>query len=61
MKDYKGKTVNELEKELISEQETLRVFRFEMSGSKIKNVKTGKNIRANIARILTEINAQPSK
>lgn len=61
MKDYKGKTVNELEKELIAEQEALRVFRFEMSGSKIKNVKTGKNIRTNIARILTEINAQSSK
>ena len=58
MKEFKGKSINELEKELLLKKEALRVFRFEVSGGKIKNVKTGRGIRASIAQILTEINTQ---
>ena len=58
MKEFKGKSLGELEKTLIEKREALRVFRFEVMGGKIKNVKTGRNIRTAIAHILTEINAQ---
>ena len=56
MNELKDKTVGELAKELADKREALRVFRFEMSGSKIKNVKTGRVIRKDIARILTAVN-----
>ncbi|KKU68710.1 MAG: hypothetical protein UX89_C0002G0035 [Parcubacteria group bacterium GW2011_GWA2_47_16] len=58
MKEFKGKTRGELEKTLTEKREALRVFRFDMSSGKIKNVKSGRNIRTAIAQILTEINAQ---
>jgi ribosomal protein L29 len=58
MKEFKGKSLGELEKTLIEKREALRVFRFEVTGGKIKNVKTGRNIRTAIAQILTEINIQ---
>lgn len=61
MKEFKGKSIDELERLLTEKREALRIFRFEMSGSKIKNVKTGRTIRTGIARILTEINAQKAK
>ncbi len=46
----------ELEKELGENREALRKFRFAVSQSKIKNVKDGREIRRNIARILTRLN-----
>lgn len=57
MKEFKGKNKGELEKELQGKREALRVFRFDVSGGKVKNVKTGKGIRKAIARILTELNS----
>lgn len=56
MTEFKGKSREELERMLRDSREALRVFRFEMSGSKIKNVKAGRRIRTAIAQILTEIN-----
>ncbi|MCR4310994.1 MAG: 50S ribosomal protein L29 [Candidatus Taylorbacteria bacterium] len=61
MKDIKGKSISELEKSLAVKQEELRTFRFEMSGSKIKNVNAGKSIRLAIARIRTELTLAQSK
>jgi ribosomal protein L29 len=61
MKEFKDKNVGELESLLLAKREALRVFRFEMAGSKIKNVKAGRGIRVDIARILTEIRAQKTK
>ena len=58
MKEYRGKSAGELTKMLADKREALREFRFSMSGSKVKNVKTGRAIRTAIAQILTEINAQ---
>lgn len=37
-------------------RESLRKFRFGISGSKTRNVKEGRNTRKHIARILTELN-----
>jgi ribosomal protein L29 len=54
--DINGKTKNELEAILLEKRESLRKFRFDIAGSKVKNVKEGKNLRKEIARILTEIN-----
>ncbi len=56
MTDYKNKSKAELEAELRSKKESLRAFRFGMSGSKTKNVKEGRNLRKDVARIMTEMN-----
>lgn len=62
MKELKKKTEKELEKMLNDKREALRVFRFGMSGSKLKNVKEGHNLRVEIARILTTLNdVRPTK
>jgi ribosomal protein L29 len=46
----------DLVKTLFEKREALRQFRFGTSGSKTRNVKEGRNLRREIARILTEIN-----
>ncbi|MFA6397403.1 MAG: 50S ribosomal protein L29 [Candidatus Paceibacterota bacterium] len=48
----------DLQKLLEEERHKLKAFRFGVSGSKSKNVKEGKTIKRNIARILTEITKQ---
>jgi len=50
------KADKELEKMLQGKRKALRLFRFGIAGSKIKNVREGRNARREIARILTEIN-----
>ncbi len=54
--ELNNKTKNELEVLLSQKREALRKFRFDMSGSKIKNVKEGNVLRKEIAKIMTEIN-----
>lgn len=58
MKELKGKKDAELTKELSTAKDSLRDFRFGISGSRTKNVKEGKNLRKKIAQINTEINAR---
>ena len=55
---YKEKNDKELDKELVEKQTELRGFRFGIAGSKVRDVKTGKNLRKEIARILTEKTAR---
>ncbi len=55
MKEYKGKTVGDLKKLISEKREALRHFRFGSTHSKTKNVKMGKTLRKEIARIMTEI------
>lgn len=50
------KTDKELADELVSKRKSLREFRFGMFGSKTKNVREGRNLKKEIARVLTEIN-----
>lgn len=45
----------DLERALVSEREGLRQFRFAVSQAKIKSVKTGRETRKNIARVLTRL------
>lgn len=56
MEDISKKTIPELETTLREKKEELRKFRFSMTGSKIKDVKHGMNLRKDIARILTILN-----
>ena len=55
MVDIKKKTEKELIKTLAEKRESLRSFRFDTTGTKVKNVKEGVNTRKDIARILTEL------
>ena len=56
--NLKEKSEKELQKMLNESREDLRKFRFGMAGSNTKNVKAGKEMRKQIARILTEINSR---
>lgn len=52
---FDDKEIGELERMLMDEREKLRQFRFVMSGGKSKNVKEGKRIRKETARIQTAL------
>ena len=56
MKDLIKKTEKELKMLLAEKKEALRVFRFAMSGGKIKNLKEGSNLKKEIAQIMTLLN-----
>jgi len=53
--DFKKKTDQDLHKVLSEKRAGLRGFRFGLSGSKTKNIKKGKEIKKDVARILTEL------
>jgi len=50
------KSVEVLMKELTEKREALRGMRFNIAGSKIKNVREQRGAKKDIARILTELN-----
>jgi ribosomal protein L29 len=58
MSEFKNKTTEDLNKALAEKRKALSTFRFNISGSRTKNVKEGRNTRKDIARILTELNSQ---
>lgn len=58
MSEYKDKNLKELLKTLEQKRSILRGFRFSVSGSKTRNVKEGRDLRKEIAKILTEVNRQ---
>lgn len=45
----------ELHKMLDEKQRAVRQFRFDITGSKVKNIKEGGNSKKDVARILTEL------
>ncbi len=55
MKEYKDKTPQDLNKLIAEKREGVRAFRFGSTGSKTKNVKLGRTLRKDIARIMTEL------
>ena len=61
MIDLQNKTADELQKLLLEKQEALRHFRFDISGSKVRNVKEGRNLRKDIARIKTKMRELKTK
>ncbi|GMQ95452.1 MAG: hypothetical protein BMS9Abin13_566 [Patescibacteria group bacterium] len=60
MSALKNKEDSDLRKELAEKRVALRKFRFGVAGSKVKNIKEARNLRKEIARILTEVNARSS-
>jgi ribosomal protein L29 len=56
--EIKTKTDADMKKMLADKREALRVFRFGAAGAKTKNVKEGRAIRKDIARILTAMNSK---
>lgn len=52
-----NKTQADLAKAIAEKREALRVFRFGGAGAKTKNVREGRMIRREIARLLTALNA----
>jgi len=58
MKDFKGKKDTELTKMLADKRKELRELHFDVSGSSARDTKHERNIKRDIARILTEINTR---
>ena len=58
MADITSKSVDSLQVELAEKRESLRVYRFGGAGSRSRDVKGGRGIRKEIARILTELNSR---
>jgi len=56
MKDLINKNKDELSKILAEKREALRSFRFGIVGSKASNIREGRGIRREIARVLTALN-----
>lgn len=54
--DLKNKNDKNLQKELSEKRESVRAFRFGIAGSKVRNVKEGRDTKRQIARVLTEFN-----
>jgi ribosomal protein L29 len=52
---YKDTSDANLEKALREKREAFRAFRFAASGTKAKNVHEGRNLRKDVARLLTEM------
>ncbi len=57
MSEFKNKTAKELEKTLYDKRVALKNFRFGIAGSKVRNVKEGRELKREIARIMTEVTA----
>ena len=58
--NFATKTEKELKALLEEKQSSLRAFRFNVAGSNVRNVKEGRTIRKDIARILTAKNVAGS-
>ncbi len=58
MAEKKIKKESDLHKELAEKRKSLREFRFGVSGSKVKNIKEARNLRKEIARILTDLGSR---
>lgn len=54
MADLKTYSIEDLAKEIADKREALRVFRFGEAGSRTRNVREGRTLRRDIARLLTE-------
>jgi ribosomal protein L29 len=55
MKDYINKTEAELAKLASEKREAIQAFYLGLSGGKVKNVREARNLRREIARILTAL------
>jgi ribosomal protein L29 len=58
MAEITTQEISELKKTLADKRESLRVFRFHGAGSRSRNVREGRTLRKDIARILTELRSR---
>ncbi len=58
MSSIKQQNIEELNAVLVETRERLRAFRFDSAGSRARNVRTGRVLRKEIARLLTEIQSR---
>lgn len=58
MKDIAQKKDTDLVKLLAEKREELRAFRFNMTGSAMRDVRAARTNKKDVARILTELNAR---
>ena len=58
MADLKSQNIEDLQKDVAAKREQLRTFRFGGAGSRTRNVREGRTLRKDIARLLTEINSR---
>jgi len=58
MADPKDMKTEDLQKDIDAKREALRAFRFGAAGSRSRNVREGRNLRKDIARLLTELNSR---
>lgn len=61
MNEINKQSDKELEKLLFDKRAAVRQFRFDISGSKAKNLKEGANMRKDVARIMTELASRNKK
>jgi len=57
MKDLSKKNKKDLENLLSEKRENLKVFRFGIAGSNVRNVKEGRELKKDISRINTILNS----
>jgi ribosomal protein L29 len=55
MADFSKQDVQELKKLVADKREALRAFRFGAQGTRTRNTREGRNLRKEIARMLTEL------
>lgn len=55
MTDFKKYSAEDLHKEIAEKREALRTFRFGGAGSRTRNVREGRMLRRDIARMMTEL------
>ncbi|MDO8561900.1 MAG: 50S ribosomal protein L29 [bacterium] len=58
MDDVKKQSTEKLLASLKEKREALRVFRFGGAGSRTRNVREGRNLRREVAQILTELKSR---
>jgi ribosomal protein L29 len=51
-------SIEDLQKEIAAKREALRTFRFGEAGTRTRNVREGRTLRKEIARLLTEMNSR---
>lgn len=56
--DFTKYTADDLAKEMREKREALRSFRFGSAGSRSRNVREGRTLRKDVARLMTEVNAR---
>lgn len=56
--ELKTQSTENLLRTVAEKREALRVFRFGGAGSRVRNVREGRNVRREIAQILTEVKSR---